>query len=95
MARTETLTIPASVWTELTNADATAVRVQNLSSHSVQLMATATATAPSSSDGAVVMHGFQTLAKDLPLAQLWSNASVRLWALSDLPVSLSVSHDDA
>ena len=97
MARNDTLSIPAATWTQLTNANAEAARVQNRSGYSVLLSATANTTAPTTAAGAVELLPSQTLAADMTFAQLWPGitAPVRLWAYCDLPVTLSVSHADA
>jgi hypothetical protein len=97
MARNETITIPAATWTQLTNANAAAARVQNRSGYSVLLSATPNATAPTTTAGAVELLPGQILAADLTFAQLWPGvtAPVRLWAYCDLSATLSASHADA
>ena len=97
MARNELITIPAATWTPLTNANATAARVQNLSSYDVRLSATPNTTPPTTLAGAVVLPPGEILAADLTFAQLWPGVSapVRLWAFGDIEVTLSVSHADA
>ncbi|MBK8772713.1 MAG: hypothetical protein IPM06_20115 [Rhizobiales bacterium] len=98
MARNNTLTeIPQRVWTPLTNADATAVRVQNRSPSAILLSATNGATEPSDLNGALELGAGQTMAADLTLAQLWPGVSGanRLWAWSDMDpliTTVSVSH---
>lgn len=94
MARNDTITPPSGVWTQLTSGDATAVRVQNISGYSVKLSATNGGTAPTDAKGALELGPMQTMAADLTLAQLWPGVSGanRLWVLSDMGATVSVSH---
>lgn len=98
MARDEMVTLPKNVWTQLTNANASAICVQNNATFSVQLQGTNGPTAPTGIGGASkTLLGGQTLAADLTLAQLWPGVSGvnRVWALSWLDTTVSVSHADA
>lgn len=94
MARNTTISLPSGEWTEVTNANATAVRVQNLSGFAIHLSATSGAVEPGSLDGSLLLDGRQTMATDLTLAQLWPGVSGanRLWAWASTPVTVSVSH---
>lgn len=94
MARNDNVSIPAGVWTQLTNADVTEIRVQNRSGYTVELMATADTTQPTNSEGAIVMPPNGLLAADITLAQLWPGVSgaVRVWAKCTQAADLGVSH---
>jgi len=96
MARNDTITLTSGVWTQLTNANAAAVRVQNLVGYTIKLQATNGATAPTSIAGALELRPHGTLATDLTLAQLWPGVAGanRLWVLSDIGANVSVSHAD-
>lgn len=97
MARNDTFGLTSGVWTPLTNANATAVRVQNRSGYSILISATNGATAPTTVQGAIEVLPYQTLAADMTLADLWPGVTGanRLWALSDNGATVSVSHADA
>jgi len=53
MARNQTFGLTVGVWDELTDANATAVRVQNRSGYSIFISATNGATAPTTFHGAI------------------------------------------
>ena len=96
MARNDTLSLVSGVWTQLTNANVTAVRVQNLVGYTIRLQATNGITEPDSTAGALELRPMATLATDLTLAQLWPGVTGanRLWALSTIGANVSVSHAD-
>jgi hypothetical protein len=52
MAQNTTISVPASTWTQLTDADVTNITFQNVSSNHVLIKGTTDATAPTSKDGA-------------------------------------------
>jgi hypothetical protein len=97
MARNDDITLPPSVWTQLTNSNTNAVRVSLKGGFGLLLQATNGATPPTSTAGAVQLHPYGTLAADLPLADLWPGVADanRLWALTDIAQTVSVSHADA
>lgn len=97
MARNDTIILPQGVWTQLTNANASALRVQNLGGYTLQLQATVGAVPPSDISGAVVLRSGETLSADLTLAQLWPGVTGanRVYAISDVVAPVSVSHADA
>lgn len=93
MARTDTLTVPANSWLQLTNSDATAVTFQ-VKSGAVQLVATIGAVPPTDSDNAfeyVAGQGesnfaLSNLALDTPTVN-------RLYARAISPsASVTISH---
>lgn len=96
MPQNTNITVSAA-WTQLTDANVTAIRVQNLSAaQDVILQATNGTTAPTSDAGAVDLRASQTLAADLTLAQLWPGVASanRVWGKAKTvnAVPLSVSH---
>lgn len=97
MARNETIVLTKGVWTQVTNANAAALRLTNLGQYTIQLKATNGAVAPADVSGAVPLRSGETLAADLTLAQLWPGVAGanRVYALSFEGASVSVSHADA
>lgn len=97
MARNETFGLTVGVWTQLTNAAATAARVQNRSGYSILISATNGATAPTTVEGAIELLPYQIMAADITLAELWPGVTGanRLWGYSDNGATVSVSHADA
>jgi hypothetical protein len=97
MARNDNVTIPALTWTQLTNANATAIRVQSVILSEVTLQATNGVTAPTTQVGVIVLAGGAVLAADLTIAQLWPGVTGanRVWAFARTPSVASVSHADA
>lgn len=94
MPQNATVAVPAGTWTQLTNADVSALRVQNLNGYAIELKATVGATAPTNDAGAIVLAAWQAIAADLTLAQLFPGVSGanRVYAFSDAPALVSVSH---
>ena len=94
MPHLNTITCPAGVWTELTTADVTALRLQILGGHSVAIMATANAAEPSNTAGAIHLHPGDILAANMDLADIFPGVSAgyRVWAMADRDTSVSVSH---
>ena len=97
MARNDNVAIPAITWTQLTNANATAIRVQSVSGSEMTLQATNGVTAPTTQVGAIVLAGVAVLAADLTIAQLWPGVTGanRVWAFATAASVASVSHADA
>ena len=94
MPQNATVAVPARTWTQLTNADVSALRVQNLNGYSIKIMGTVGAVAPTTDAGALVLAAGQAIAADLTLAQLFPGVSGanRVYAFSDAPALVSVSH---
>lgn len=92
MAYHATLDLTPGDWVQLTNADATAIRVQSLSGHVIHVQATATSTEPSDDEGALVLHPYDIIAANLSLADLFPGvaSAARVWATGT--GSVSVSH---
>ena len=98
MARNETLSLAAGVWTQATNANAAAVRVHNYGDCGVvRMQATVGAVPPTVESGSLPLDTGETLAADLTLAQLWPGVSGanRLYLLAEKAGRVSVSHADA
>jgi len=97
MARNDNVAIPAITWTQLTNANATAIRVQSVILSEMTLQATNGVTAPTTQVGVIVLAGGAVLAADLTIAQLWPGVTGanRVWAFARTPSVASVSHADA
>jgi hypothetical protein len=97
MARNDDVALTRGTWAQLTNANAAALRVANISGYGLTLQATAGATAPESRAGSLVLGALQVLAADLTIAQLWPGVAGanRVWAMPDIDCTVSVSHADA
>lgn len=92
MARNDTVTLTAATWTQLTNADATAVTFSNLGEYDVLIKGTADATQPTDSEGAFTLAPAQGLKNQL-LTELFPGlTAVRLWAYSKEAVDVSIHH---
>lgn len=93
MAQNTTIQLSANTWTQLTNADVSAITFQNISSYHVFVKATADTTAPTSVSGAISYNPGQgernTLISDLFPGIAGAD---RLWAFCDQAVSVFVSH---
>ena len=96
MARTDTVTIPSDTWTQLTNADATAVTFQ-VKRGTIHLVVTAGATPPTDFDNAVrYTEGQGEVA--IPLADLAPGTAdgTRVYVHSNAAsADVYVSHADA
>ena len=94
MPQNATVAVPARTWTQLTNADVSAIRVQNINGYTIEIMGTVGAVAPTSDAGAIVLAAGQAIAADLTLAQLFPGVAGanRVYAFSDAPALVSVSH---
>ena len=94
MPQNTNVAIPARTWTQITNADVSALRVQNINGYSIKIMGTVGAVAPTTDAGALVLAAGQAIAADLTLAQLFPGVSGanRVYAFSDAPALVSVSH---
>jgi len=97
MARNDNVAIPALTWTQLTNANTTAIRVQSVIGSEMTLQATNGVTAPTTQVGVIVLAGGAVLAADLTIAQLWPGVTGanRVWAFATAASVASVSHANA
>ena len=88
-----TVAIPAATWTQLTPADATAIRVQNLGSSNLWLMSTiAAGPAPSVQTGAIFLKPGERNTITLSTEFVGITLATRLWAYSDTATNAAVSN---
>lgn len=94
MPSNTTITLTASVWTQITAGDVTALRVQNQGGYEVRLKATVGAVPPTDSAGALILQPYAAISADYALSSIWPGVAGanRVYALCDAPVSVSVSH---
>lgn len=71
MPQNTTLALPIATWTQLTDADVSAFRLQIIRGGPVQLMATVGAVPPASLAGAITLSDAAILPANLLLAELW------------------------
>jgi hypothetical protein len=93
MARQTTVNVPPNTWTQITDADVTSITFQNVGGYAVRIRATNGTSAPEDQDGALTYAPGQgernVLLADLSPGVAGAN---RVWAFSELPVSVAVSH---
>lgn len=97
MPQNATISLPAGQWTQITNADVSAIRVQSLApltSQPVWIKATAGAVAPTSRDGAIRLLPNQAIGADMLIGSLFPGVSGanRVYAIADDQIDVSVSH---
>lgn len=94
MPQNTNIALTAGVWGQLTNADVTALRVQNLNGYEIKIKATVGAVAPTDATGAITILPYGAIAADLTLAQLFPGVAGanRVYAFADIPAIVSVSH---
>ncbi len=93
MAQNTDIVLNSAGWTELTNADAASIRVENIGSVDVKLQATS-GSAPSDALGSIVLPVRQMLVNEA-LADLWPGLSgaTRVFAIgAGFNAKVSVSH---
>jgi hypothetical protein len=90
------VTLAAGEWTQLTNADATAVRVQNLGVRPVLIKARVGAGALSSTGGSITLEPNAIVGVGVTLAQMFPGVegASRLYAFSETGGIVSVSHGE-
>lgn len=93
-ARNNDVVLPAGAWTQLTDGDVTALRVQNLGTGVIWIMARVGAGAIASRSGAICLDEFVAISADMTLAELFPGISGanRVYAWSDVGGLASVSH---
>jgi hypothetical protein len=93
MAQNTTVTLTAGTWTQLTNANVTAITFQNTSSHHMFVAGTVGASAPSSTSGAIRYNPGQG-EKNAALTDLFPGTSGanRVYAYSVNALDVMVSH---
>jgi hypothetical protein len=97
MARNDNVNVAPNTWVQLTNANASAIRVQNLSGFPVNLQATVGASAPTSIGGSLRLNAQGVITASETLANLFPGltGANRVWAFCETGVTLSVSHANA
>lgn len=91
MARNDILSIPAGTWTEITNADASAITFQNQGTATLSVAAT-TGAAPSSTD-AILSYDYLAGEYNIALAAMAPGiAATRVWVHSSTKTKVMVSH---
>ena len=93
MAFNNTIDCGPRRWTQLTQADVSALRAENQGGYGLYLQATSDATEPSSVSGSVHLGAWRLLAADLTLQQLWPGVTdaARVWAYNPRTVTIPVS----
>lgn len=91
MAQNTTITIPANAWTEITDANVTAITFQNTGS-SFALVKGTTGAAPTDNLGAIRYNPGQG-ERNVTMADLFPGATLnRVWVYAESPVKFMVSH---
>lgn len=93
MARNTTVSIPAETWTQLTDADVSAITFQNIGGSYVLIKATTDTTAPTDASGSIRYNPGQG-ERNVLLADLFPGLSGRdrLWAWAENSAPIFVSH---
>ena len=92
MAQNTTITVPARTWTQLTDADITAITFQNIGSNYILIKATTDASAPTTSAGGIRYNPGQG-ERNVALSDLFPGiAGKRIWAYAEDAASVVVSH---
>ncbi len=92
MPQNTTVTATPNVWTQVTDANVSAITFQNVSGYHGMFSGTTGATAPTSMAGAIRYNPGQG-ERSVLMADLFPGiAAVRLWVLSEQAISVMVSH---
>jgi len=93
MAQNLTITIPAATWTQLTDADVTAITFQNVGGSHILIKATTDGTAPTNASGAIRYNPGQG-ERNVSLADLFPGLAARdrVWAWAENTTPIFVSH---
>ena len=92
MAQNTDIDLPIGAWTQLTNADATAVTFQNKSGNFVLIKGTASASAPTDETGAVRYNPGQG-ERNVTLSELFAGiTAVRVYAYAATGGIVMISH---
>ena len=92
MAQNTDIILPIAVWTQLSNADITAITFQNKSGSFILVKGTAGATAPTDDNGAVRYNAGQG-ERNVLLADLFIGiAATRIYAYAPTGAEVMVSH---
>lgn len=94
MAVHDNVALAADTWTQLTDANAGNVMIQNQSSVDVWISGTASASAPSDKSGSIKLGAHEAV-KDA-ITSLWPGIAVtRIYAIAHHPAQVQVSIADA
>jgi hypothetical protein len=93
MAQMTTVSVPAATWTQITNADATAITFQNVGEGDLYVKGTVGANAPSTTDGAL-QYASRQGERNATLSELFPGVSGvnRVYVWSQRAGSVSVNH---
>jgi hypothetical protein len=93
MPQNTTVNVPAGAWTQLTDADVSAITFQNIGGHFILVKATTDDTAPTDTTAAIRYNPGQG-ERNVTLSDLFPGLSGRdrVWAYSDSNTSVFVSH---
>ena len=92
MAQNTTVSIPEKTWTQLTDADVTAITLQNQSGYHIFVKGTTSASTPTNADGAIRYNPGQG-EPNTSLADMFPGiTAVRLYAYAPEGASVMVSH---
>jgi hypothetical protein len=93
LAQNLTLTIPAATWTQLTDADITALTFQNVGGNHILIKATTDGTAPTNFSAAIRYNPGQG-ERNVSLADLFPGLAARdrVWAWAENTTPIFVSH---
>lgn len=93
MPRNETIDLNDG-WTQATNADVTAIRIQNMGANPFYVQRGG-ATAPAATEGAILVNRWQIMPADMALSELFPGVvGSRVWIFSKgaVPNGASISH---
>mgnify|MGYP001094586160 CR=1 FL=1 len=92
MAQNTDVTLPIATWTQLTDADVTAITFQNKSGNYILVKGAASASTPTDDDGALRYNPGQG-ERDVFLSELFPGISaVRVYAYAPTGAEVMVSH---
>ena len=93
-ARNDNVTLAAGAWTQITDGDVTALRVQNVGTGAIWIKARVGAGALASLGGAICLDSMVAIGADMTLADLFPGiaGANRVYAWSDNGGLVSVSH---
>lgn len=93
MAQNTTISVPATTWTQLTDADITSITFQNVGSNHIVIKATTDTSAPTSTAGGFRYNPGQG-ERNVALSDLFPGIASgdRLWCYSTDGSSVVVSH---
>lgn len=92
MAQNTTIIVPAKTWTQLTDADVTAITFQNTAGYHILVKGATSAVAPTNDDGAIRYNPGQG-ERNVFLSELFPGiAAVRVYAYAPTGAEVMVSH---